>query len=73
MYGIGAAIKESILDVIVFGFPAKAISGLRPEERLSAIISQNQVLEGGWCATTSHNLDSYSNRPNPNKKACAPS
>jgi hypothetical protein len=42
IFGPGAAIKESTLDVIVFGFPAKAISGLHPEQRLGAIISQNQ-------------------------------
>jgi hypothetical protein len=45
VFGPGAAIKESTLDVIVFGFPAKAISGLRPEQRLGAIISQNQGLK----------------------------
>ena len=44
VFGPGATIRESTLDVIVFGFPAKAISGLRPEQRLSAIISQNQGL-----------------------------
>ena len=44
VFGQGAAIRESTLDVIVFGFPAKAISGLRPEQRISAIISQNQGL-----------------------------
>jgi hypothetical protein len=45
IFGLGAAIKEATLDVIVFGFPAKAISGLRPDQRLGAIISQNQCLE----------------------------
>jgi hypothetical protein len=44
VFGLGATIKETTLDVIVFGFPARAISGLRPEQRLSAIISQNQGL-----------------------------
>jgi len=31
IFGPGATIKERTLDVIVFGFPAKAISGLSPE------------------------------------------
>jgi hypothetical protein len=45
VFGLGTTIKETTLDVIVFGFLAKAISGLRPEQRLSAIISQNRCLE----------------------------
>lgn len=45
VFGLGASIKENTLDVIVFGFPAKAISGLQPEQRLQAITRQNQGLE----------------------------
>ncbi len=45
VFGFGATVKESTLDVIVFGFPAKTISGLRPEQRLQAIINQNRGLE----------------------------
>jgi hypothetical protein len=45
VFGPGSSIKESTLDVIVFGFPPGAISRLQPEQRVKAIISQNPGLE----------------------------
>jgi hypothetical protein len=45
VFGPGASIKESTLDVIVFGFPLGAISKLQPEQRVKAIVSQNPGLE----------------------------
>ena len=45
VFGEGALIKESTIDVIVFSFPAKAISGLQPERRIAAIVAQNSGLK----------------------------
>jgi hypothetical protein len=41
VFGLLATIKESTLDVIVFGFPKGAISSLNPEQKVKAIQSQN--------------------------------
>jgi hypothetical protein len=44
VFGASARTKESTLDVIAFGFPRGAISGLAPEKRQEAITAQNPSL-----------------------------
>jgi hypothetical protein len=46
-FGASAKTTESTLDVIVFGLPKGAISGVTPDERLGAITSQNPFLKSG--------------------------
>jgi hypothetical protein len=46
-FGAFTKTTESTFDVIVFGFPKGAISGVTPDERLGAITSQNPSLKSG--------------------------